>query len=401
MGDWLRLYGPPLLAWALVLGRLVGPYRFDTFERRAILICLTGVACTVTTTTPLGYLGLGELTGIPNVARPLGHFSMLVVVWATWGLMLSLSNPDGKWKSPWRTWWMLATMAGMAVAFALADTPENNTRFASDYGDTPWVLEYWLIYVSYILPVYGVLFRLTRGYARLSGRRSLRIGLHGITVGIVINAIYHVHKAFYFAALRFHWDYPAWLRAPLDKYATVISMVLVLCGLTLPSWTWRVVTWLRQYRTYHRLGPLWRSLHAATPEIALSTAGFIDSHLPRDLGLRLYRRVIEIRDGRMALTPYLDADVATRARAEATRTGLTGQRADAYVEAVTLADALRAKRDGRTSATPSTEIRGGGDLTTDTEFLTDVASAFRTVRVPSPAGGPPPGRPTAVTRRPR
>jgi hypothetical protein len=386
VGDWLRLYGPPALAWALVLGRLVGPYRFDTFERRAILICLTGVACTVTTTSPLGYLSLGELTGIPNVARPLGHFSMLMVVSATWALMLSLSNPDGQWrKSPWRTWWLLATVAAMTVAFALADTPENNVRFASDYGDTPWVMEYWLIYLSYLLPVYGVLFRLTRRYAQLSGRRSLRVGLHVITVGIVISAIYHVHKAFYFAALRFHWDYPAWLREPVDKYATVISMVLVLGGLTLPSWTWRVVTWLRQYRTYHRLGPLWRSLHAATPEIALSTAGFIESHLPRDLGLRLYRRVIEIRDGRLALTTYLDSEVAVRARDAAATAGLTGQRAEAYVEAVTLAEALRAKRDGRTSATPSTEIRGGDDLTEDTEFLTEVANAFRTVRAGDPA----------------
>jgi hypothetical protein len=388
VGDWLRLYGPPVLAWALVLGRLVGPYRFDTFERRAILTCLTGVACTVTLTTPLGYLVLGNLTGIPNVARPLGHFSMLVVVWATWGLMLSLSNPNSQWKSPWRTWWMLATMAAMTVTFVLADIPENTVHFASGYGGTPWVLEYWLVYISYLLPAYGVLFRLTRRYARLSGRRSLRVGLHVITVGIVISAIYHVHKAYYFAALRFHWDYPVALRTPLDKYATVISMVLVLGGLTLPSWTWRVVTWLRQYRTYHRLGPLWRSLHAANPEIALSTTGFIESHLPRDLGLRLYRRVIEIRDGRLALNPYLDPEVATRARGEAATAGLTGQRAEAYVEAVTLTEALRAKRDGRTAATPSTEIRGGGDLTADTEFLTEVASAFRTVRTPSPVGGP-------------
>ncbi|MFD1048051.1 MAB_1171c family putative transporter, partial [Kibdelosporangium lantanae] len=293
MGDWLRLYGPPLFAWALVVGRLIGPYRFDTFERRAILVCLTGVACTVTTTSPLGYLAIGDLTHIPNVARPLGHFSMLVVVSATWALMLSLSNPNSHWKSPWRTWWLLATVAAMTVAFILSDTPENNIHFASDYGDSPWVLEYWLIYISYLLPVYVILFRLTRRYAQLSARRSLRIGLHVITVGIVISAIYHVHKAVYFAALRFGWDYPAWLREPVDKYATVISMVLVLAGLTLPSWTWRAVMWLRQYRTYHRLGPLWRSLHAATPEIALSTAGFIESRLPRDLGLRLYRRVIE------------------------------------------------------------------------------------------------------------
>ncbi|MFD1048103.1 DUF6545 domain-containing protein, partial [Kibdelosporangium lantanae] len=61
--------------------------------------------------------------------------------------------------------------------------------------------------------------------------------------------------------------------------------------------------------------------------------------------------------------------------------------AEAYVEAVTLAEALRAKEEGRTSTTPSTEIRGGGDLTEDTEFLAEVASAFRTVRkFPLPQG---------------
>jgi hypothetical protein len=65
------------------------------------------------------------------------------------------------------------------------------------------------------------------------------------------------------------------------------------------------------------------TLREINPEIALDPApsGFRDTLRIRDLDFRLYRRIIEIRDGRLALRPFLDADVARRAREDALRNG--------------------------------------------------------------------------------
>jgi Family of unknown function (DUF6545) len=51
------------------------------------------------------------------------------------------------------------------------------------------------------------------------------------------------------------------------------------------------------------------------------------------LRYRLYRRVIAIRDTMLALAPFRDERVATRARAAAAATGLTGDELAAAVEA--------------------------------------------------------------------
>jgi hypothetical protein len=382
VADWVRFYAPPILAWMFVVGRLAGPYRVGTPERLTILVILAGVASTVTLTTPFGYSVVTDLTGVPNLARLLGHASMLIVVWAAIRLMVNLSHPGPRWDSRWPTWWMLGTLAAMTVSFLLADTPRDDARFAVRYAAVPGVLEYWLIFISYLVPIYAVLCYLAHRYARLTTRRSLRVGLRLVITGIILSAVYHVHKAVLFAAARFRFDYPVEaVREFLDRHVVTVSMVLVFVGLILPSWIPRALTWLRYYRTYHRLRLLWLSLHRASPQIALEapTSGLQELLVPRDLSLRLYRRVIEIRDGRLALAQYLDPSVAARAEAEAREAGLTGQKAEAAVEATTLAAALDAKRTGRrpTNPMPATAISGGADITADTAFLEEVARAFR------------------------
>src|SRR6201996_7921013 len=82
-------------------------------------------------------------------------------------------------------------------------------------------------------------------------------------------------------------------------------IVLVAVGSLLP--TTRHCPLLRRMTLYwslRRLYPLWAGLCQAVPGIALDPVPVWADRLdPRDLQVRLYRRVIEIRDGYMALTP--------------------------------------------------------------------------------------------------
>ena len=107
---------------------------------------------------------------------------------------------------------------------------------------------------------------------------------------------------------------------------------------------WR---WLAQYRSYRRLYPLWHLLRTTTPTIAL-TALFApprsatgDAARLDRIALRRLRRVIEIRDGMLAIRPYCDPQIATKASELCQQTDLNVAKRPAVVEAAMLVVASR------------------------------------------------------------
>lgn len=101
--------------------------------------------------------------------------------------------------------------------------------------------------------------------------------------------------------------------------------------------------WLTQYCSYRRLYPLWRLLYVATPTITLPVlfnppgSALADAAKVDRITLRRLRRVVEIRDGILALQPFCDAWVAAEAERRGRLIGLYGIERQAIVEAATLA----------------------------------------------------------------
>ncbi|MFG1949403.1 MAB_1171c family putative transporter [Nonomuraea sp. NPDC048826] len=393
MAEALRHYGPAVIAWVLLAYRVRKGRRGPPDPARdTVWLVLLGLSLSLTFLTPAVYALIGEVTGIPNLARLLGHGSMLVVAWSARTFLWHLSHPVSAVRPLTRFHLaiMALTFTVMSALFLAADTPVNDVRFAARYAATPGVLEYWLVYTTYLIPAFGSMAVLGRRYARMSTAPLLRVGLRLVTVGAYLAIGYHVHKTLVFAAARLSFSYPPTGSLLADGILPLLAHLLVLSGATLPAWGRLVnapasLVWLDRYRTYQTLRPLWRALYAANPHIALTpaTPALLDLLTVRDLDLRLYRRVIEIRDGRLALAPYLGPEAA---HAGAGRTGPHGEALDAAAEAATLHAALRAKARGMIALPdPVIHTPGGEDLVSDTAFLREVARAFRRSKTPNHA----------------
>ncbi|MGW2193744.1 DUF6545 domain-containing protein, partial [Streptosporangium sp. NPDC001682] len=155
----------------------------------------------------------------------------------------------------------------------------------------------------------------------LSGDVSAGIGRKLVVAGLVAALAYHVNKALLPAMAAFGDDHARPLGHALDAVLALVAFVCVPLGATMSAWgaflrVPALLEWFHRYRVYTVLRPLWGDLYRANPQIALlrpphRLAGLLP---PRDLGLRLYRRVVEIRDGRMIVRHHLDPAVAAAAR---------------------------------------------------------------------------------------
>ncbi|MET9220837.1 MAB_1171c family putative transporter [Streptomyces sp. NPDC003300] len=142
-----------------------------------------------------------------------------------------------------------------------------------------------------------------------------------------------------------------------------VTAALATGGATTTLWVGALgapMRWLRAYRSHRALEPLWSALHSELPEIALDPSAADRRPGLRQAEFALYRRVIEIRDGHLALRPYFESGVTawTDGRGGDDGSEVTGGDAidwadergrdrRAVLEAATIAAALENKRAGR------------------------------------------------------
>lgn len=97
---------------------------------------------------------------------------------------------------------------------------------------------------------------------------------------------------------------------------------------------------VQAYRVYRRLTPLWEALRAELPQIALDEGRRVLLGGGRSLDFAVYRRVIEIHDGRLALRPYAPYAPDSRDSPDAPAH-------EPQLEAASIAAALENHRAGR------------------------------------------------------
>lgn len=367
--------------------------------RRALIAMLACAAWAPAANTPVVYLAFDELLGVPNIARLLSHAGVVGFAASVQLLLLywSVLHPSRR-RAYLRLGSVAIAVSAMAVFFALAPIDRTLTagEFTVVYGDAPYMGPYMLVYLGYFMIALVDIMRLSWRYAKLTRRQFIRLGLRLVTVGAGFGAAYCVEKAVYLAARRAGRELlPPIVQESFGPLTISVGSVLMLVGFTIPSWGPKMVvgrTWTRRYCGYWRLRRLWQMMYAATPEIVLepSTARHDLASL-RDLEYRLVRRVVEIRDGWLALRAYLSLDVAQAAHRIGKEAGLSDMDLAAAVDAALLTAAVRLKANGSrppdrlyvaesSSGDVTTPRTQDAHLTDDSDIDVEMAELLRLTR---------------------
>ncbi|MEV8476420.1 MAB_1171c family putative transporter [Streptomyces sp. NPDC051173] len=264
-------------------------------------------------------------------------------------------------------------MVGLWIA-AKHGNQQRSAHYLLQNANRPVVAAYLLLYVSAFGSGMIEIIRLCLRYGRVAGRQWLRRGLHATAIGASACLVYCLNRLLALITVQCGLDPLEW--ELLTPIANGLGIFFLVAGLTMPSWGPRVSDGRRLARnfiTYQRLHPLWHALSTAIPDIALDPqpANRLTRLLPGDIDFRLYRRVIEIQDGLLALRPYTDPDVVVAARRSGHEAGLSGDGLRARVQAASLTAALRAKRDRRQQ--PGREAPSLGPDTTEGGYADEVA----------------------------
>ncbi|MEV6596725.1 MAB_1171c family putative transporter [Actinoplanes sp. NPDC051346] len=334
-----------------------------------------------TVAAPIIYPHLGRVSGIPDLAT-------LIVYGCIMGYGIVVSIMLLLWYKPARQARRAgaallalygAALAAMVALFVSIDThAEHPTDFDETYGPTAAGGAFLLVYVS--LHATGLTATAVRSHqfarhvTRTGGHPWLRRGLRTVAVGSWAGLGYAVCKSIFVVS--------AWSGVYLPQvsklgvlFACLASPPLA-AGLTMPSWGPKLTAgtaWIRKQRQYRQLRPLWNVMYRAVPGIALEqpTAGWAAL---RDLDFRLYRRLVEIRDGRLALAPHLPETVDGAEQLAATQ--------QLPVEVVREALRLRAAADRVRAAElarpvpPGTGVTPAPDRSDDVDWLIQLATAL-------------------------
>lgn len=353
--------------------------------QRSLWLALVSLACGQTLQIKPAYDVMESALGVPGGAAVAKH---VLALGAAAGVLLLLRGLTGSTEGARR----LSVLAGLALAAMLAplfldhqaDVPLELEQRAEFYASSwSWVV-HWAAFLLYLSWALAGATRMCSQYGRHAPAGPLRTGLRLVGLGTTVGFGYVALKVTVVVAGFFVLS-PLLVGIDQAGEAAILgcSVILIAVGSGYEALALRWSTlagYVAMRRSMRRLYPLWKDLYEAVPYIALSP-GASGSLLSAPLSTRdrLYRRVMEIRDGLLALRPYAHPEVRSRALAAATAAGRCGADADAVAEAVWLKVALRARMRGAAAAPSGVTRRavGGTDFSEEVRWLEHIAVAHR------------------------
>jgi uncharacterized protein DUF6545 len=204
------------------------------------------------------------------------------------------------------------TVAVLALLVALATWSGGvGTSDQLLNGDLPGAaVAYWVVLEGYLGGVLVIATGLFWSVARAAPAGLPRLGLRTIAIGAALLAVFSAAKMTLIVAHGLGAAADFGDAEPVADWVKVGGTLLAVAGGLVPA-THRVRAVAAAYRNLIVLRPLWTAMRDAFPEIILFSPrrALLEVSGVHDVHLRLYRRVIEIRDGMLALRDQLPTDV--------------------------------------------------------------------------------------------
>ncbi|MEV0155148.1 MAB_1171c family putative transporter [Micromonospora sp. NPDC050686] len=295
-----------VLGWGVVGYRIwYSRRRPDDLAGRALSVAIAALAAGIT--IQFGAAAVDTIVGAPNVGRVASNCAVMVACGAGRVYLLHLWHPGATVAARARAEWarLVLLLAVIVVLFALAPPDPASSRGDPRHTATVYSSPYVYLYLGYLGYTLARMLRELRRCLPLVSDAVLRLTMRLGECGVWTGLAYVLFKAGYLVGHDF--DVPV----PGREVDTATPMYLLSIGLltlcaAIPvgrATAGNLRRWSERYRSYQRLYPLWLACYRLAPTIALDprTTRLRNWLTVRDLRFLLYRRVIEIRDGQLAL----------------------------------------------------------------------------------------------------
>ncbi|EWM12767.1 MAB_1171c family putative transporter [Kutzneria sp. 744] len=305
-------------------------------------LVFAGTTLLFTISSPTVWPRVSAAIGITNISGLITQGLVIVLAALQQVLVLLWVHDSG---TAWRkvrvrlSLFALVLVAMSALFFASMARGENPNDFAlAKAGQFPYYLT---VYVVSFCVAQGSTLRICLQCARKVSDTWLRRGLLLTAVGCGADFVYAGGRLGDIMVAAFGASGVAW--EPVVQIAAVTSAILRPIAWTIPSWGHHLTdfwAWVGRVFALRRLAPLHARIVAVVPEVRLP----LEAGTPVDT--RLYRMLIEIRDGQRALQPWMSSLVASDAAARCGEAGIVEGEAAAVIEAAQLRVAVEAAEAG-------------------------------------------------------
>lgn len=284
-----------LVLWGVTVVRV--PTLWRDQRQRMLWAAILMLALARTT----AYQPVDDRLGVPLLPHVFG-------VLAAYFLLRVVALATGRGGARWQPALAVAVLVALAVLAAVAGGIDTRPeRIARHLGAAH--VAYWVILEAYLGAVLITASILFASVARQAPPRLPRLGLWAMAAGTALVALYATAKTALIVAHGAGMPVDFTRFEPVARVFQGTGLLLVLLGLLVPV-TRRIRSAVRAYRSLLVLRPLWTAMRDAFPEVILFSPrrAVIELAGVDDVHLRLYRRVIEIRDGMLALRGFLPPD---------------------------------------------------------------------------------------------
>ncbi|MEV7524225.1 MAB_1171c family putative transporter [Streptomyces sp. NPDC091371] len=362
-----------IMLWTVTVWRV--PSAVRSVKQRALWTAFAALTLSMTLRLPGVMHALDDRAGVNNLSTLVKHWLGMIAAGAVVDFVVAIARPETGRRLRVRHYVALTAMTVMAVLFfVFVPRPREVTDFFAENAGNGWATAYYLVFVVYLGIAMATATWLFWSSARHASAMWLRTGVRLMGIGTAVGVLYTLVR-FGYMTTRLAGLTDGTGDVAVDNATDALKYVaigFILVGSSIPAFgvAWRTVQDGRQYR---QLQPLWQDLTAVTPDIVLKTG------LLRSPRLRLYRRVIEIRDASLALDAHADDELRERARSAARQAGFDPAASPA-AEALWLRAARGAKARGAAPAGGTQEPAADGidelDFTAEVERLVQLARIY-------------------------